>query len=524
MDLDGAGAAPQRQPQNNLPVINDTPKLDLEPYINNYSGRTRFRRLYFVGECCPPLRLEALRAAVNEAKQGNDLINYKNALSLLQRSSRGGPDGMVDQAWVEQKAKKSKAETLRMEHELKGYKNNLIKESIRMANEELGNHYRGIGDLDNAQKAYGRMRDFCQTPAHIASTAFHMIQVAVEQGNWLAVQSQVHKIRNLQMKPDEAARSQPKIQAAMGLYQMCTGDYLNAAVSFLATEPSLGDTYNEILSANDVAIYGGLCALASMNRHELQSKVLESSTFRSFLELEPHIRRAISFFCASKYSQCLDILENYRSDYLLDIYLFQHVPNIYRRIRTKSIVQYFEPFSRVTLDAMAQTFGTNASPEVTTITNGATSHPPNIDDELISLIEKGVLNAKIDLEARVLVSKDTDLRADVHAEAHAMAKAFIRETRLRMLRMNAVSAGLEIKPPSKVGKGHMLSSKDDDMEQQDFPALTDSTKRTSGQKGVVVRSFSGSSTGNVCGRRHNVLHEVTRRSLTNGTYPDDTIA
>ena len=329
---------------------------------------------------------------------------------------------------------------------------------MQMGNEDLGNHYYSIGDLNNAVKAYSRMRDYCTLPAHIASTSFRMIQVAIEQGNWLAVQSQVHKIRNLQMKTDDAARNQPKTQAAMGLYQMCTGEYHDAATSFLATDASLTDTYNEVLSSNDVAVYGGLCALASMDRHELQTKVLENASFRNFLELEPHVRRAISFFCSSKYAQCLDILEAYRADYLLDIYLQPHVPNIYRRIRTKSIVQYFTPFSRVTLDAMTETFGTTATPhqvEPASQSNGATNQSQPIEDELISLIEKGILDAKIDLEARVLVAKESNVRADVHAEAQEMVKAYIREARMRLLRINAINAGLEIKAPQKSGKQQM---------------------------------------------------------------------
>jgi COP9 signalosome complex subunit 1 len=339
-----------------------------------------------------------------------------------------------------------------------------------MGNEDLGNHYCSIGDLNNAVKAYSRMRDYCTTPAHIASTSFRMIQVAIEQGNWLAVQSQVHKIRNLQMKTDDAARNQPKTQAAMGLYQMCTGEYRDAATSFLATDPSLTDTYNEVLSSNDVAVYGGLCALASMDRHDLQTKVLDNASFRNFLELEPHIRRAISFFCSSKYAQCLDVLEAYRADYLLDIYLQPHVPNLYRRVRTKSIVQYFAPFSRVTLNAMTQTFGTTATPhqiDPASQSNGDATQTQPIEEELISLIEKGLLNAKIDLEARVLVAKESNVRADVHAEAQDMVKAYIREAHMRLLRMNAINAGLEIKAPQKTGKQHMNLDPMDQYQYQD---------------------------------------------------------
>src|ERR1700761_4818666 len=144
-----------------------------------------------------------------------------------------------------------------------------------MGNEDLGTHYYSIGDLNNAVKAYSRMRDYCTTAPHIASTAFRIIAVAIEQRNWLAVQSQVHKVRNIQLKPEESARNQPKIQAAMGLQQMSTFDYREAAISFVNTDPSLGDSYSDVLTSNDIAVYGGLCALASMTRFELQSKVLE---------------------------------------------------------------------------------------------------------------------------------------------------------------------------------------------------------------------------------------------------------
>ena len=53
-----------------------------------------------------------------------------------------------------------------------------------MGNEDLGSHYHSIGDLNNALKAYSRMRDYCTTPAHIASTSFRIIQVGENDAVW----------------------------------------------------------------------------------------------------------------------------------------------------------------------------------------------------------------------------------------------------------------------------------------------------------------------------------------------------
>lgn len=332
-----------------------------------------------------------------------------------------------------------------------------------MGSEELGVHCHNTGDLASALKSFNRMRDYCTTHAHMATTAFRTIAVNIEQRNWLGVQSQVTRIRSLQFKPEENAKTNPKVYAAQGLQFMSLGDYKEAANSFLINTEftALADGYNDIVSANDIAVYGGLCALASMSRGELQSKVLDNASFRSFLELEPHIRRAINYFCASKYSQCLEILESYRADYLLDIYLQEHLPTIYQKIRTKSIVQYFQPFSRVTLDSMEKMFGTTINigepgeGASSSIQNGTTDSMTPFRQELIQMIQSNNLSARIDLENNVLIAYEESPRAVMQQQALDSVDKFIREARIKLLRLNAINGGLEVKPLGKslVGKG-----------------------------------------------------------------------
>ncbi|KAK9578349.1 hypothetical protein V6Z92_009027 [Aspergillus fumigatus] len=423
--------------------VDDPPKFELESYIANYTGRTRFNRLYLIGTCSTYLSTEALKAAVVEAKAGKDVVRYQQAVRALAEVSPNEPEAIEDTKWVDHMQRVVKSETDRLEHELRGYKNNLIKESIRMGNEDLGLHYHQIGNLVAASKAYSRMRDYCTTPSHIASMLFKIINVAIERGDWLSVQSNVHRLRNLQSKPEEQAKNQPKISAALGLSQLHSGSYLDAANSFLTTDPSLGDSYNEVVTSNDVAVYGGLCALASMDRNELQRRVLDNNSFRNFIELEPHIRRAISFFCNSKFRPCLEILESYKADYLLDIHLQRHVSTLFTRIRTKAIQQYLVPFSRVTLDSMLKIFAPGVA--------AGQAHPTDFNSpfvqELITLIQDGTLDARIDLEKGVLVSKQTDLRTDVQRAALESLVNFRKEAHLRLLRTNILRAGLEVRAP-----------------------------------------------------------------------------
>ncbi|KAK2875021.1 hypothetical protein FQN49_001840 [Arthroderma sp. PD_2] len=449
MDIEGV-ESPARNPTRVSPsiTVDEPPKFDLESYISNYTGRTKFARLYLIGTCSNYLSVEALKMAVAEAKSGKDVRCYESAVEALGRVAPSDNDAVLDTEWIDHTTKVIKADTNRLERELKGYKNNLIKESIRMGNEDLGHHYHRIGDLTAASHAFTRMRDFCTTTSHIASMLFKNIIVAVDRSDWLGVQANVHRLRSLQFKPEDEAKSKAKLLASLGLSQLATGSYLEAATTFLSTDSALGDNYKEVISPNDVAVYGGLCALASMDRLDLVKHVLENKSFRNFLELEPHIRQAISFFCSSKFRLCLDILEAYRTDYLLDLHLQKHVRTLYMRIRTKSIQQYIIPYSRVTLDGMAKVF--SPKEQIRNEQGLVNTNGPFVS-ELIILIQNETLKARIDFEKGVIVTRETHMREKLHQEALESMRDYMENAHMQLLRINVLNAGLEV--PGAQGYG-----------------------------------------------------------------------
>lgn len=307
-----------------------------------------------------------------------------------------------------------------------------------MGNEDLGHFFYDKGDYGNAHKAYLKMREHCTSNKHLADMTLRLVYVSIAQKSWLSVQSNLAKVDAAQLKGEERTKLEPLVSACTGLAHMAIGNYREAASNFLTTspayltaEPAANITWQkEVISGNDVAVYGGLCALASMDRTALQNKVLGNTEFRNFLELEPHIRRAITLFCNSKYSACLEVLEGYRNDYLLDVYLSKVLNIIYGRIRTKSIVQYFIPFSCVTLDEMASKF-----PAAGSLT---------IEQELEEMINSDTLDARIDLVDRLLICPPTNPRHDAHADALAMAETYDHTLRLRLTRLNMLAAGMEI--------------------------------------------------------------------------------
>ena len=322
-----------------------------------------------------------------------------------------------------------------------------------MGQEDLAAHYLSMSDFENSQKAFMKMREYCTTPKHIAEMTFKLMYSTIATGQWIMVQSHCHKARVMSLKPEDKERFDPVIEACSGLASLGVQDYRSAAQTFVGVHPSFlaGETVaainvsKAVLTGNDIAQYGGLCALASMDRDELRAQLLDNADFRNFLELEPHIRRAISFFCDGKYSQCLEVLESYRNDYLLDIYLGDHVVDLYQRIRNKSIVQYFVPFSHVTLSALATAF---PRPGL------ATTSADLIEDELVEMISSGLLNARIDTVDQLLIAPPKNARAEAHRGVLETAQDIEHTLRLKLHRINLFQAGLELEnPKAKRGAG-----------------------------------------------------------------------
>ncbi|KAG9246270.1 COP9 signalosome-like protein complex subunit 1 [Calycina marina] len=422
-------------------TVNEPPKLDLECYIHNYSGRTRIQRLIHIGKYSAYLGVDALKLATKEAKETRDLKRYLKALNYLRHIAPNEPEAKNDQVWCEQSERENQAKSAHLEAQLKSYKNNLIKESVRMGNEDLGNHYQSIGELGKSYEAFSRMRQDISQAKQVIDISRHLIEVGIEQSNFNGIHSNIQKIRGIQGSAEDEKAIQPFISAAEGLVRLNGSEYKMAARAFLNTDAGMGTSCSTIISPNDIATYGGICALASMDRNEIQTRVLENSSFRAYLELEPHIRKAITFFVNSRYSACLSILESYRNDYLLDIHLQKHVDTLYSQIRAKSIVQYFIPFSCVTLDSLNDAF--------------ASSDPNStIEKELAGMIERKELDGRIDTQNRLLTSVFQVPREALQNNALDTAKKYEREARLRIQHMNIVGAELEVKGAKKQQGGH----------------------------------------------------------------------
>lgn len=220
-----------------------------------------------------------------------------------------------------------------------------------------------------------------------------------------------------------------RLKCAAGLAYLAKKNYKNAAKSFLQANFDFCD-FSEIISANNVAMYGGLCALATYDRQEVQKNVISSSSFKLFLELEPQLRDIIFKFYESKYASCLKLLDEIKDNLMLDMYLAPHISGLYTQIRNRALIQYFSPYLSADMVKMASAFNRSV---------------PELENEVMQLILEGQIQARIDSHNKILYAKDTDQRSCTFEKAISVAKKYRRRTKMLILRAAVLKNQIHVK-------------------------------------------------------------------------------
>lgn len=400
--------------------------FDLESYINNYTSHTKVERLLFIADKAAgkPLALEALKLAADELKKSDNTGAYQEVCSRI--GDRLGSAYQLDRSFVEAVDRRAAVLQERLESELHGFKTNLIKESIRMGHNELGDFFYRRGDLQNAYKCYVRTRDYCTTSKHLVGMCLNAIKVTIELGNFMHVQNYVTKAEqtpDVQQDPIVVA----KLKAAAGLAFLDGKKYKAAARKFVEVNPDLGSDYSDVIAPQDIAVYGSLCALATMDRGELRSKVVNNIGFREFLEVIPEVREVIYDFYGSKYASCLSHLDQLRETLMYDIHLHDHVQPLYDMIRQKALVMYATPFTSVDLKIMATAFNITTS---------------QLEKELAALIMDHEIQARIDSHNKILYARHAHVRNNTFRNALQIGESYVRESKALLLRANVLQHDL----------------------------------------------------------------------------------
>jgi len=431
--------------QSNMEIINYNTEfeirnssIDLETYSSGFTGLMRINRLVFLAEHCPTIRIDALKLAINFVLETFNVQLYisihkqlTEAYNKLNGQQQLSPMLSYDTNWVEHTSKKAALKLEKLDSDLKSAKSLSIKDCIRRGQEDLADHFLDMGDLTNALKCYSRSRDYCSSAKHIINLCLNVIKVSVYLKNWSYVLSYVNKVEStidsVENKEDTAIIC--KVKCAAGLAELNCKRYKSASKYFLSTSFE-HFSFSDIMAPNNIAIYGCLCALATYDRRELQTHVIQSSSFKSFLELEPQVRDILFKFNESKYAICLKLMDQIKDNLLLDMYLSPHVNSLYNLIRHKALKQYFTPYKSANLNKMADSFNTTTSA---------------LEQELINLILEGQIQARIDSKNKILYAKDVEQRSFTFEKSIEMGKEYQKRTKAIILRSLIMKYNINVK-------------------------------------------------------------------------------
>ncbi|KAI8368221.1 26S proteasome subunit RPN7-domain-containing protein [Radiomyces spectabilis] len=416
--------------------VDNPDNLDFEAYINNYRGRTRIDRALFIAQHCPSLAIDAYQSALHDIQNlTRDVKQYRTSLGKLNALLEEQQQEPIteDQQWIAQIENENKPLLEQLEAELKHHKSNLSKENIRLTHVKLGDYYYNIGDYANALKNYVRTRDYCTTSQHLLDMCLNAIKVNITDGHFSHVQTYVARAEATPNLPDKAINL-AKLKCCQGLVTLTGTDpnkYRLVANALTDITFEAADAFNDVMSPNDIPIYGGLCALASYNRRELHALFQKNPSFKSYLELEPHIRNMMEAFYDAKYNVCLRLLADYRNDLLLDMYLHPLVDTLIQQIRERAMIQYCLPYSTVDMHQMATAFHINVS---------------QLEKELVTLISHGdKIPARIDTHKKILCAKRKEQRTQAFDQSLQIGTEYEKAAKGLMLRLHLLKADMIVK-------------------------------------------------------------------------------
>ncbi|ORY47677.1 PCI-domain-containing protein [Rhizoclosmatium globosum] len=326
-----------------------------------------------------------------------------------------------------------------------------------MGHQDLGDHFYACGDLASALKCYSRTRDYCSTAKHVLDMCFNVIKVSVDQRNFSHVQSYVMKAEST---PDPTATpvsatapaaTSPvnidtsrqlllsKLKCCMGLVHLDAGKFKSAARSFLEVGPEIIGRYTEVIAAADIANYLALFSLATFERAEIKSKIIDNPVMKQFLELaDPKLRdEVLGGFYNARYGVCLEALETLKPTFLLDMYLNSHIPQLYTLIRRRAIVQYIHPFEAVDLKKMSVAFGGSSSETDVAL----------LESEVANLVSDGVVKARIDSHNKILRINKSDKRNVMFEKTIKMGDEYVKQASFLLLRASLMKQDMFVEAP-----------------------------------------------------------------------------
>ena len=136
----------------------------------------------------------------------------------------------------------------------------------------------------------------CILLTYALSNAIYPSTFHAHTGEWSSVRDTISRAEHTVMGDIDDPLFHQKLRAAHGIAHLAEGRYLEAAKSFTSVSPELTNQFNSVISAEDLAMYGALLGLATLDRGTLHSLVIDG-VFKGRLEVSVHSSVALNYMC-----------------------------------------------------------------------------------------------------------------------------------------------------------------------------------------------------------------------------------
>lgn len=402
----------------------DESLVDLQQYSKTYSGFTKLARLTFVAETFPKLKPLAYKLLLQELKNSSNPTMFLKVLQGVDESVRN--ELGCDENIAISMNQNNQARMEILESELSSAKSAVLKEAMRTGYNDIGHLHYQMGNLGEALKSYLRTRDVCTMPRHNCEMCLNVILVSIDLRQFFSVTNFIGKVTDT--LGDDLIVA--KLKAAAALVDMNDQHFKQAAWKFLELNPLLGNQFNNVVSAEDIAMYASICALATFDRAELRTKLVDNKAFvNTYMNLLPDVKALVMSFYGGQYGTAMKLLSALRPHLLCDMYLHSHVSALLDMIAERMLLQFFSAYCTVDLQTMAQNLQMDRAV---------------LEQALVRLISSGKLAARIDAQAGTLHRRSQDVRRTTLEKVASLSKVHAAAIKRDILRLSLLQQGFAV--------------------------------------------------------------------------------
>lgn len=410
--------------------------FDIQGYIRAYGPRGRVNRLIALMDRNPEMKIVASSLLANEApKIMEDDLLYTRIFRLLAQID---PSVSMNEGQLEESKKKVKDLTHKLDEDVQRWRNLNKDENARIAYVDLASHFEKQGKYELACTKYMEAYEFADTHFQQIQLRILICKAAILGNTWVQIKQYApHLLESSEFRStlSQFEHQHGVLMVCLGLYYLHKGQYVDAA-QYLVNQPcsSVTDYLTNIISAEHLGLYGALTAVVAFNRGQFEARVIRNKVFQTFLQQSSKAKALVNAYFSSNYKAVNVALEDIKDYLKLDFYCRDQYRDFISAVRGKAMVQFFSPYSNMTMQNMSEEFGVSLEA---------------METELVTCISQGHINARINSKDKTVTAVEVDEEAQLFNEIKSNGVQWTRETKAMLLRMSMVRRGVALNPASR---------------------------------------------------------------------------